>query len=88
MASFAVVVFIAFAYLVSEGALDWGPGKRFGSRSGAPVTRSLSASVRQREQAGRPALADTGGAAARPERPVSAPCRPAGEAEHKWASRT
>ena len=24
MASFTVVVFIAFAYLVSEGALDWG----------------------------------------------------------------
>src|ERR1039458_259316 len=45
-ASFAVVVFIAFAYLVSEGALDWGPGKRLGDRSGAPVSRSLNATVR------------------------------------------
>jgi len=48
------VVFIAFAYLVSEGALDWGPGKRFGTRSGAPVTRSLSASVRRVSRPGAP----------------------------------
>ena len=27
MAAFAVVVFIAFAYLVSNGALDWGPSR-------------------------------------------------------------
>ncbi len=54
IASFAVVVFIAFAYLVSEGALDWGPGKRFGTRSGAPVTRSLSASVRRVSRPGAP----------------------------------
>jgi hypothetical protein len=54
IASFTVVVFIAFAYLVSEGALDWGPGKRFGTRSGAPVTRSLSASVRRVSRPGAP----------------------------------
>jgi NADH-quinone oxidoreductase subunit A len=47
MASFAVVVFIAFAYLVSEGALDWGPGKRLGSRAGAPAPRSIAATVRR-----------------------------------------
>jgi NADH-quinone oxidoreductase subunit A len=51
---FVEIVFIAFAYLVSEGALDWGPGKRFGSRSGAPVTRSLSASVRRVSRPGAP----------------------------------
>ncbi len=54
VASFTAVVFIAFAYLVSEGALDWGPGKRFGTRSGAPVTRSLSASVRRVSRPGAP----------------------------------
>jgi NADH-quinone oxidoreductase subunit A len=54
MASFALVVFVAFAYLVSEGALDWGPGKRSGSRTGAPVTRTLNASVRR---VGRPGAA-------------------------------
>src|SRR5579875_1805775 len=28
MAAFAVVVFVSFAYLVSNGALDWGPVQR------------------------------------------------------------
>lgn len=52
MGSFALVVFIAFAYLVSEGALDWGPGKRLGSRAGAPA-RTLNASIRR---VGRPGV--------------------------------
>jgi NADH-quinone oxidoreductase subunit A len=55
IATFAVVVFIAFAYLVSEGALDWGPGKRLGSRSGAPVARSLNATIRRVGRPGVPA---------------------------------
>ena len=46
IATFAVVVFIAFAYLVSRGGLDWGPGKRFGSRTGAPVTRTMNSTIR------------------------------------------
>jgi NADH-quinone oxidoreductase subunit A len=54
MASFAVVVFIAFAYLVSEGALDWGPGKRLGSRAGAPAVRTLEATVRRVGRPGSP----------------------------------
>jgi NADH-quinone oxidoreductase subunit A len=53
-ASFALVVFIAFAYLVSEGALDWGPGKRVGDRGGAPVTRTLNATVRRVGRPGAP----------------------------------
>jgi len=57
MASFAVVVFIAFAYLISEGALDWGPGKRLGSRSGAPVPRTISSTVRRVARPGAPAPA-------------------------------
>ena len=69
MASFALVVFIAFAYLVSEGALDWGPGKRLGNRSGAPVTRTIEATVRRVARPGIPAqqrpnvTAGTGGPA-------------------------
>ena len=55
MASFAAVVFIAFAYLVSEGALDWGPAKRLGSRSGAPASRSINATVRRVSRPGTPA---------------------------------
>ena len=37
MAVFAVVVFVAFAYLVSNGALDWGPRRRAGASAGRPV---------------------------------------------------
>jgi len=58
MATFAIVVFVAFAYLVSEGALDWGPGKRTGSRSGAPTPRSVNATVRR---VSRPGSSGTGG---------------------------
>ena len=47
MGSFAIVVFIAFAYLISEGALDWGPAKRLGNRTGAPVIRTVSSTVRR-----------------------------------------
>jgi NADH-quinone oxidoreductase subunit A len=54
MASFAVVVFIAFAYLVSEGGLDWGPVKRLGSRSGAPIGRTVEATVRRVGRPGSP----------------------------------
>ena len=54
MASFALVVFIAFAYFVSEGALEWGPGKRLGTRTGAPVPRPLNATVRRVARPGTP----------------------------------
>ena len=37
MAVFAVVVFVAFAYLVSNGALDWGPKRRTGGRPPADL---------------------------------------------------
>jgi NADH-quinone oxidoreductase subunit A len=47
MAVFAVVVFIAFAYLVSNGALDWGPRQRSGARPPADLTRTTSATVRR-----------------------------------------
>lgn len=60
MASFAAVVFIAFAYLVSEGALDWGPGKRLGSRSGAPAVRTVYSTVRRVGRPGMPGDARVG----------------------------
>jgi NADH-quinone oxidoreductase subunit A len=45
MATFAVVVFIAFAYLVSNGALDWGPAPRRGGRAPADLSRTTTATV-------------------------------------------
>jgi len=63
MASFALVVFIAFAYLISEGALDWGPGKRLGSRSGAPAGRTLTSTVRRVARPGAPAQPRASGGA-------------------------
>lgn len=46
MAVFALVVFVSFAYLVSNGALDWGPGRRSG-RSAVDVTRTTTSTVRR-----------------------------------------
>jgi NADH-quinone oxidoreductase subunit A len=45
MAAFAVVVFIAFAYLVSNGALDWGPRPRHGGRPPADLARTTTSTV-------------------------------------------
>jgi NADH-quinone oxidoreductase subunit A len=47
MAAFAVVVFIAFAYLVSNGALDWGPPRRRGGRAPVALARSTTSTVRR-----------------------------------------
>jgi NADH-quinone oxidoreductase subunit A len=47
MAAFAVVVFVAFAYLVSNGALDWGPRQRRGGRAPLALARSTTATVRR-----------------------------------------
>ncbi|HEY3811479.1 MAG TPA: NADH-quinone oxidoreductase subunit A [Acidimicrobiales bacterium] len=45
MAAFAIVVFVAFAYLVSNGALDWGPRPRRGGRPPADLARTTGATV-------------------------------------------
>jgi NADH-quinone oxidoreductase subunit A len=47
MATFAAVVFVAFAYLVSNGALDWGPRIRRGGRAPVDLLRSPTATVRR-----------------------------------------
>ena len=63
MAAFALVVFVSFAYLVSNGALDWGPARRSG-RSAVDVTRTTSSTVRR---VPRPSeLVDAAGAQTRP----------------------
>ena len=47
MAVFAVVVFIAFAYLVSNGALDWGPHQKRAGRPSVDLARTTTATVRR-----------------------------------------
>ncbi len=47
MAVFAIVVFVAFAYLVSNGALDWGPRQKRGGRAPEQLGRSTTATVRR-----------------------------------------
>ena len=42
MIVFAVAVFVSFVYLISEGALDWGPAKRLRSVSTQSVRTSES----------------------------------------------
>jgi NADH-quinone oxidoreductase subunit A len=44
MIVFSVAVFVSFAYLISRGALDWGPAKR--QRPAAPG-RTSSSTVRR-----------------------------------------
>jgi NADH-quinone oxidoreductase subunit A len=46
MAAFVIVVFVAFAYLVSNGALDWGPRPRRGGRPGR-LARTTTSTVRR-----------------------------------------
>ena len=41
MIVFAVAVFVSFVYLISNGALDWGPAKRM------PTTRTSESTVRR-----------------------------------------
>jgi len=47
MAAFAVVVFVAFAYLVSNGALDWGPRPKRGGRAPSNLARSTTSTVKR-----------------------------------------
>jgi len=47
MATFAVIVFVAFAYLVSNGGLDWGPRQKRGGRAPVQLARSTTSTVRR-----------------------------------------
>ena len=46
MLVFAVAVFVSFVYLISNGALDWGPAKRLRSVS-TPSVRTTESTVRR-----------------------------------------
>lgn len=46
MVVFAVVVFVSFVYLISNGALNWGPARRFEKQDIYPV-RTVSSAVKR-----------------------------------------
>jgi NADH-quinone oxidoreductase subunit A len=77
MAVFVVVVFISFAYLVSNGALDWGPRQAKIERAPNDLTRTLTTTVRR---VPRPSELFDGVAPRElgpdPELPVTAPSAP------------
>jgi NADH-quinone oxidoreductase subunit A len=60
MATFAVIVFISFAYLVSNGALDWGPTRDPTEKAALDVTRTTMSSVRRVPRPERVALEGPG----------------------------
>jgi len=47
MATFVLVVFVSFAYLLSNGALEWGPPKRMRRTSTIDQSRSSMATVKR-----------------------------------------
>ncbi len=47
MAVFVGIVSVSFAYLVSNGALDWGPAQKLHNRPPLDLTRTTSATVRR-----------------------------------------
>ncbi len=47
MIVFAVVVFVAFIYLIRNGALDWGPAKRFRPSTEFVTGRTTQSTVRR-----------------------------------------
>jgi NADH-quinone oxidoreductase subunit A len=47
MGTFAAIVFVSFAYLVSNGALDWGPAQRLHNKPSLDLTRTATSTVRR-----------------------------------------
>jgi NADH-quinone oxidoreductase subunit A len=47
MIVFAVTVFVSFVYLISNGALDWGPSKRMRQPMASPGVRTTESTVRR-----------------------------------------
>src|SRR6202022_1056462 len=47
MVVFAVAVFVSFLYLISNGALDWGPPPRLASRLGLAANRTSTSTIRR-----------------------------------------
>jgi NADH-quinone oxidoreductase subunit A len=44
---FSAAVFVSFMYLIRNGALDWGPVKRFSPMGGVPTGRTSESTVRR-----------------------------------------
>jgi NADH-quinone oxidoreductase subunit A len=68
MGAFLLVLLVPFAYLLSTGALDWGPVKQGVSRVGAGVLRAIGAPGRDGLDPAAVAASDTG----RPSEPGKA----------------
>jgi NADH-quinone oxidoreductase subunit A len=47
MVVFAIAVFVSFLYLISNGALDWGPPQRFARRATSTEDRTSSSTIRR-----------------------------------------
>ncbi len=47
MIVFAVAVFVSFVYLISNGALDWGPARRLRPVSDMPTDRTSESTIRR-----------------------------------------
>ena len=47
MIVFAIAVFVSFLYLISNGALDWGPAKRMRPAQAAPTGRTTESTIRR-----------------------------------------
>ena len=47
MVVFALAVFVSFVYLVSNGALDWSPGRRLGGPTAVSPERTTTSTVRR-----------------------------------------
>jgi NADH-quinone oxidoreductase subunit A len=47
MAVFALAVFVSFVYLISRGALDWGPAARVRPQTDVPTGRTSESTVRR-----------------------------------------
>jgi NADH-quinone oxidoreductase subunit A len=60
MGTFAGIVFISFAYLVSNGALDWGPVQKAHNHPTMDLTRTTTSTVRRVPRPERVALLGPG----------------------------
>ena len=84
MVVFAVAVFVSFVYLISNGALDWGPAKRVRPVSGVPSERTTESTIRRIAPAGPSPPPDR-----RPDRFAGHRSRPPRTEESEpWGSKT
>ena len=61
MVVFAIAVFVSFLYLISNGALDWGPPPRLGRGAALSETRTSSSTIRRVPRPGAlPTLSEPG----------------------------